>query len=148
MQQLTEIEVDGRTFSVNIRNTGVFSAEFDSGEIKAESLKELIAALRKAVKKANAHLCIRFSQLDGVTIRRGTITGVHGRTNNYLVTWDNGQKEQVGSYSEFLKLTEEEERNYAELMIQKRSLETKIRAIQQTKKIDVKAKLAEQIAAE
>lgn len=86
MKLLTDLEVRGRKFEVNVDDTGVFWTKYDGEQLRAVSLDELREKLNRATKSLK--LSIRFAMRKDDAVLIGVCTGKHATNRNYLVRWE------------------------------------------------------------
>jgi hypothetical protein len=71
---------------------------------------ELITTLKKEVVKRRIQVAIPFCTADGYRVRKGVARAIHAKDREILVTWDDGTKDQLAVYKDYLRpLTAEEE---------------------------------------
>lgn len=94
------IEVKGAKHEAFINDVGEFYAVINGEETKADTLEGLKQKLMRkmALQKAKISIpFVRWTERGGLV--RGQITGVHGRTRNLLVQFEDGKRDQEYSYS-------------------------------------------------
>lgn len=108
MAKVTTIEIDGAKYPVDCNEYGEFGTNAEDGWITAPSLDLLTKKLLSISKRKRAHIKIPFYCDDNGKLLRGVITGIHARTNNFLVAWDTGKKDQGNYWGDYYAIDDKE----------------------------------------
>lgn len=92
--QVGTIEVDGQEYPVELLVSRKFSCRVAGHECVAARWDELVPIVRKEARKLTAKVAVRFAAENG---RLGTATGFHARTDDVLVRWDDGERDNGNS---------------------------------------------------
>lgn len=91
--KLTDVEIKGKSFEVEVDDRGKFRTVLNGDQVTALTLDALKSELAKRISRGAVKIAIpfvRWSDDKGI-LRKGTITGIHASNRNLLVKWD-GQK--------------------------------------------------------
>jgi hypothetical protein len=101
--------IDGRTFDIHVNGIGQFWTLDDGDSIMAESLDLLLTKLRRMLRTERTRINIPITMLyesraaagrDVPVYRHAVITGVHSRSGNTLVRFeDTGKSDQLSGFS-------------------------------------------------
>jgi ribosomal protein L35AE/L33A len=146
-QDLSPITVKGKRITPKIdTETGKFHATVNDVQLSSNSLQELEQAISQSMRRSGAKIAIHFCRKDKESSRvmAGTITGVHGRTGNYLITWEDGTKTQDDSFSwtgsrAFLDLTKSEREVYVKLLEEADKANKALYAFQKAHEMDMRS---------
>lgn len=88
------IEVRGTDFAVTV-NQGMFAAETDGRQWRADTLDGLRTLIMRATATSAAKISVPFSYLRGpvdqLQVVKGEVTGIHGGTGNLMISWRPGE---------------------------------------------------------
>jgi hypothetical protein len=96
--KVTTLEVNGAKYPVDCNEAGEFGTNVKGDWLKAPSLDLLRKKLQAKARLDRAKIAIPVWIERGGEICHGTITGIHSRTRHYLITWEDGTKEQDNSW--------------------------------------------------
>jgi hypothetical protein len=107
--------IRGKKVELYVSTTGMFNANLDGNNLESKTITDLVEEIDKALK---CKVSIPFHRWDDGRLVNGVVTGVHGRTKNYLLRID-GKSSQEYYYSsnagKFLRLSPGEESEYTAL---------------------------------
>lgn len=99
-----DITANGVTVPITVNDRGSWQAEYAGKNLSYETRDRLEASLKRLTKSAAVQVEVSIvsveKHLGGTRFVRGTLTGIHGRNGNVLVTWHHGgrrgdTKEQI-----------------------------------------------------
>ena len=120
----------------------------DGARVEAGTRDDLKTALGRQLRPAAAQVAVPFMILvspacrgQDVTIRRGTGTGLHRRTGNVLVTWEDGEKGQISDLGAAEKCLDAgtDPAEWLRLVHEHARVSRELRAFEQARRIDVRA---------
>jgi hypothetical protein len=117
MIKLTDVEIKGRTFNVEVdERNGRFYTEMDGMGVYGESLADLKTELAKRMSRTSVKVNIPFVRWDNGVLMKGTITGIHAANKNILVKWEHkkGADQEYG-YSPGVYINPDVGEQYVEL---------------------------------
>jgi len=106
--KLKEIEVEGNPFDVYVSD---YRGEFvvvargakpsDHGAIVASEMvfDKLLPVMKRKSKEAKTRVEVPFCRMDHGVLRMGVARGIHASKGTVLVTWSNGDKDELEKYS-------------------------------------------------
>ena len=152
------LKIKGVSYNVSVGDDGAWYAWPGGTKISAMTRSELGNAISRQTRKAVTKVAVPFVQLNNErgTARRGTATGLHSRSGNTLVRWDdNGQAEQFPYYGQANvtgPLTDEQVEEWAAKRRQHQMLASELREFERAHKIElakeVRAALDKAVAGE
>jgi hypothetical protein len=121
------IEVGGKNYDVYLTDDNRFYTEvpLDDGtslSIQHPSMEELLKKLTAALRRKKVKVGVPFTQLAGAKARHGVATGIHQRSRQVLVRWDDGKTESLTLYSQgaLRRLNEEQVKELERLGAERR----------------------------
>jgi len=158
-------EIDGRKVVISVTEQGRFVAAVDGDEYVADKLDDVLAIVRKALRKAKVRLSIAASMVGtelkrsgyrravGVSsttgVRHFTITGMHGSNGNVLIKWgDTGETEQYrgwGSGTPVRRLNDADVQRYKQLALAAKTANEELEKFLATRSLDSKMSLREYV---
>jgi len=87
-----EIKTHGVTVPITVDDHGTWEATHAGNRLRADSRDQLATMIARATKQTTRRVSVPFVRVtrkgtSGITVRRGTATGVHSANGNILVTW-------------------------------------------------------------
>lgn len=94
------IRVKGISHDVLVSDGGEWIAYVNGDPVRAASKDALAKAINAQTRKATAKVSVPFTQLltSPPSAIRGTATGLHGKSGNVLVRWQNGDTAQFSRW--------------------------------------------------
>jgi hypothetical protein len=89
--------VGGIQYVVRVSDDGHFLADHEEEQYRSDTLSGLRANLAKAMEADRRKNPVPF--VDATTGRRGAIRGKHATRRVLLVTWDDGEKDDITTYT-------------------------------------------------
>lgn len=145
--KLKTITVKGQQFDVEVDQAGKFGTNYPNKRFYSfASLQELEQDLTKELSKPTFKASIPFARWKDGKLLKGVGTGIHGRTSNVLVKWEDGSTSQEDSWSyhgsDFLRFpTPEEEAQFVHVCQEAASFEAQRRALYDKYKFDLRKEL-------
>lgn len=127
-----KLTVKGKSYDIFVTDAGTWVSYPGGEKVEAASRDALGKAIDKHVRKAVAKIAVPFVKFYNGMARRGVATGLHSRSSNLLVRWDdNGQAEQIPSWSNYGNfytgpLTDEQLKWYADKNAERAALNREI----------------------
>lgn len=147
-----KIRVQGVDMTVDVDDQGIFITYMDSGNtrVEAETLKELEKEVTRRARAAKVEVAIPFSMWRDDHIQHGTAHGLHQRSRNILVRWEDGTAEQLPHWTGiecFSRLSAEEAREYEEITRKKNELGAWLFAFHKAHKIELRGEVSSAVRA-
>lgn len=148
MPSIGEITKNGVTVEVEFdTRTENFSAKVGGKDLYSDSWSGLAAEVDKATKIVRQKISVPFTQVGynrGVPVfKEGTATGLHSANGNVLVTWANGNREQMSRSfgyrpDHYRPLSSGQRDELIRLATAYKEAEVALRAFEEEHKIDLK----------
>jgi hypothetical protein len=96
--------IKGKDFKITIDGEGRFCATVNGEDIYRDTLRKLRVDIAHilAKKPLNIPFVEANASWEDFIVRKGVITGIHGRTGDYLLKYDNGSTGQSSKYGSSL----------------------------------------------
>jgi hypothetical protein len=148
--KIATVEVRNQVFDIYVNNRGNFNTVVDGHAYSADTKTALVEKLTVATKIKAAKIAIAFVRAedavwsnDTTKIKHGVVTGRHSGTRNLLIKWDGAKGvDQESCRSDekntnFLRLTAEEEKEFAQMYAEKEVIKNKISAFEKKHAINI-----------
>lgn len=150
------LTVRGTTIEIFTDDDGQWLAYPGGGKVTAGSRDGLKAALGRHLRSAAAKVAVPFYGMTSprpgqgpARPRKGTATGIHSGSHNVLVTWEDGEKSQIGSYGSEKYLSGDiDPAEWARLADAYLEASRAVYAFEQAHKLDLRAEVRAAIAAQ